>query len=404
MSKVLNPLTDYILFALLILFTPYVMLSNYLQSVVGLFSQSSFSLFGMDIPVVLTTYILFLLSLTIIYFHRMKRIHLIGIVFAATLYIISYKISDYYLDVSFYSLQQNWHYVTYGIYTLLLYRWLKTKEIDLYKVFMLTASSTLLLSTLDETLQFFTVDRVFDIHDIAKDLWGCSIGLTLIFFIFENKKIQKSEKLLDPRSVKEFLKNPMACLLILLIFASVFLIISSLLSENKYFYLAISLTMLFSLSIVICLYLLRFKRFKLILISMMTLLFVIQSFYFIRHRSDNFTYAKKYLKVFKGIPIAFFDFLIFPDGSFRLVDKKEHFFKTDMKTMMKSNPDILLVGSGSYGQGGKGFPEERPVQFIFNENKGQMVQVITQKTSEAITTYKRLIKEGKKVVCVIHNN
>ena len=148
----------------------------------------------------------------------------------------------------------------------------------------------------------------------------------------------------------------------------------------------------------------QFKLSRLIIIIVLVLAFVIQSISFLKFRNQNITDNRCGLIVYKGVPIPFFDMMIFPDGSFRLVDKKEIFNKRDLETIYARVDDILLIGSGYAGRSIEGFPEKSSVQFVFNHIKKKGLQVIILPTNEACDIFNRLRSEGKNVLFIIHNS
>ena len=97
--------------------------------------------------------------------------------------------------------------------------------------------------------------------------------------------------------------------------------------------------------------------------------------------------------------------MIYPNGTFRLVDKKIYFNNPDKyNTIYALSKDILLIGSGSDGKGGKGFPEEKKAQFVFNPKTKLPLQIIILKTQEACAKFNELKKKGYNVLYVIHNS
>ena len=124
-----------------------------------------------------------------------------------------------------------------------------------------------------------------------------------------------------------------------------------------------------------------------------------------KYNNSNIVYNKKGIVVYKGIPIPYFDIMIFPNGTFRLVDKKIYFNQKDKfnRIYMHAN-DILLIGSGKDGKGGKGFiDEKRETQFVFNPIKKLPLQVIVLKTPEACEEFNLLKSKGYDVMFIIHN-
>ena len=134
------------------------------------------------------------------------------------------------------------------------------------------------------------------------------------------------------------------------------------------------------------------------------LVIIVQVVFIVIHFDDGIVYNTSYLTVYKGIPIPYFDIMIYGDGTFRLVDKKVNFHKRDQETIFGLCNDILLIGSGKEGEGGKGFPEAIPVQFVFNHVKLKPLQVIILNTPEACNVFNQLRNKGKNVLFIIHNS
>ncbi|MCD6176907.1 MAG: hypothetical protein J7K29_03610, partial [Candidatus Cloacimonetes bacterium] len=127
--------------------------------------------------------------------------------------------------------------------------------------------------------------------------------------------------------------------------------------------------------------------------------------FLIKYYNSNIVYNRKGMIVYKGIPIPYFDIMIFPDGTFRLVDKKIYFNQKDkVNRIFKYANDILLIGSGENGEGGMGFiDEQRETQFIFNSQKKLPLQVIVLKTPNACKEFNLLKNKGYDVMFIIHN-
>ena len=58
------------------------------------------------------------------------------------------------------------------------------------------------------------------------------------------------------------------------------------------------------------------------------------------NRNRNFIFHNNFLSIYNGWCLPFFDVIIFPDKTFRFVDKKVEFNKTDKQVLMKSEPRI----------------------------------------------------------------
>jgi hypothetical protein len=106
------------------------------------------------------------------------------------------------------------------------------------------------------------------------------------------------------------------------------------------------------------------------------------------------------LTVYKGIPVLFFDFLVYPDGRFRLVDKKSRLKVENLKYFPRRKPDILLLGNGTG-------PESRAdadTFFRFNEFTERCMQVIVLPTPSACRKFNELKAQRKSVMLVIHHS
>ena len=121
------------------------------------------------------------------------------------------------------------------------------------------------------------------------------------------------------------------------------------------------------------------------------------------HRHDNITHSQFGLIVYKGLPVPFFDLLIYPNGLPRLVDKKHFFNGQDRQFFLSQKTDIILVGGGFQGKGGKGWKTEEGTYFLFNEYTFRGTQVIVLPTPTACEVFNRLKSEGKNVICVLHS-
>ena len=108
----------------------------------------------------------------------------------------------------------------------------------------------------------------------------------------------------------------------------------------------------------------------------------------------NIVYNSHRLTIYKGIVIPYFDLMIFENGMFRLVDKKEFFNIRDKERICDYATDILLLGSGEEGRGGKGFPANEIMQFYVNRAKKSILQATKLKNKEAISLFNKLKKKN----------
>lgn len=107
---------------------------------------------------------------------------------------------------------------------------------------------------------------------------------------------------------------------------------------------------------------------------------------------------------YNGIPLLYFDYMIFPDGTFRTVDKKTNFTLRDKQKIEHLGSDIVLVGTGMKGQGGMGWNDIQSTEMLYNTFKSKVYQIIKLPNRQACETFNRLKKENKKVLFIIHNN
>ena len=118
---------------------------------------------------------------------------------------------------------------------------------------------------------------------------------------------------------------------------------------------------------------------------------------------EGVEYRSPEVTAYKGVPIPFFDFVVYPSGYFHLIDKKKYFRSQDKKYMLEHEPDIMLIGAGADGSGGQGFDLIRGTYFMFNQTTLRGTQVIILPTPEACKVYNRLRSEGKAVFFAVHN-
>ncbi|NQU35349.1 MAG: VanZ family protein, partial [Bacteroidetes bacterium] len=336
--------------------------------------------------------------------HKLNRIRLTSWFVVLFLFWIGQKSTDYYFNHKFYELQYNWHYFAYAIFAYLNYRALSIKNLSSQKIILLTFISALGTSALDEFLQMPLSNRIFDVGDISKDLWGTMIGLFIIYFILENGSILIDGWKIRQPNLKDYFKKPLSLLIFLFILAYIFMVTASLLTETTFILSAILITLLIFVIVFLIIHLCQFKLSRNIIIVIISVLFVTQGFYINKYFNDDIVSTNNNILIYKGIPIVYFDVLIYPDGFFRLVDKKKVFNQRDQQTIFDVCDNIIVFGTGDDGTGGKGFPLTDETQFVFSESNNQGIQIILQKNNEACDTYNRLKAEGKKPALIYHNN
>jgi VanZ family protein len=350
----------------------------------------------------ITAFIL-LAAFLIAYRSYITKLRALALVLAIGIVALAQQITDYYFGHSFYDLQQNWHYLAYGIYAFVIYRDLAQRNIPLYRIILLTYFSAMLLSAFDEIIDVFISNRVFDICDIGKDVTGVYMGMVLTYFGGKYSQVLFKDWLnIRHRNLKGYYRHPFTLMILLLVLTFIFLSIGSILSDSQYWLLVITISVgLFAIFFGV-LHLSQFKKAGYTMLAILVVLVGIQGFFIIKHFDDNIVYNEYGLTVYKGIPIPFFDIMIFPDDTFRLVDKKHFFNQRDREFMLKKKADIILIGSGADGKRGREF-NDPDHEFIYNPYTKKATQVIIQKNSEAYKTFNRLKRENKNVLFVLHN-
>lgn len=391
------------LYTFLLIITPFLMLQNYLQSFVGQLSAATFLWGGIDIPYVIVVALLISLVLIISYRKKLTKYNIFILFLGLILLIIGQKSSDYYFNHKFYELQHNWHYIAYILFALIKYRNLKYRNFPTSKIMINIFISAALISTFDEIIQVFISSRIFDICDIAKDVWGAFIGIFFILFMLEKKGIKFKEIRLRERKLGNYLKNHFTLIFQLFLISYIWLSVSSLLTDEIFVFPAVVISLMIYLLVFIIFHLTQFQRARVFFLILLLIIISVQSFFLIKYSSRDIIYNSPGITCYKGIPIIYFDIMIHPNGCFRLVDKKRSFIYRDLLKLKSLNPDIILIGTGSQDQGGYGFPAGKHPQFIHDSLQDRYLQVIIEPNSKAVTTFNRLKNENKLVLFVIHN-
>jgi len=397
------PKLNIFLYSILLIVTPFLFLKNYLQDAIGQFSRWSINIGFVQIPIVFTV---FVLAVAILIFYYRKHITalkttILGIVFL--LWGLGQYSSDHYLDAKFYDLQNNWHYLAYGIFAFLVQQFLISKKYSLAKNILITFFLALGISTFDEIVQFFLSNRVFDISDIAKDLWGVIMGMIVFYLIINTKENKISITKIRQKELKDYLNAPFSLLVLLLIFTYILLFISSFLSDVKYAVFVVLISIGLFLLFLFIIHKTYSKKNRIIALAVISILLLTQITSFIINYNKGITYNSYGLIIYKGIPIPYFDFIICENGMIKLVDKKNNFNQTDIKYLYKQASNILIIGSCENENERMGFPELLKSQFVFNHVINEAIQIIILPIDEACKTFNRLKKENKTVAFVIHN-
>ncbi|MCF7913136.1 MAG: VanZ family protein [Candidatus Cloacimonetes bacterium] len=394
---------NFVLYVLLLIMTPFLLLQNYLQTAIGIASNTLLQVGGVSIPYTLIVGVI-VLGILLYYARKSLRlVHLAVIAVILFLFWVGQQLTDYYFNHKFYELQHNWHYIAYSGFAIISWRFWKSLGKTASQTILYTLIFAFSASMLDELAQVPLSNRIFDVCDIAKDIYGVVLGNVFVFFVLDNGRSMPGKLKLTHRTIKGYLQDPLTLLVYEYIFVFIFLSISSIISEREYFPVSLLIPIGIFILLWLMIHLLQNKVSRWVVLSIILLSVAALSISVASNYSKDITYNKYGLTVYKGIPIPFFDVMIFEDGSFRLVDKKHVFNKRDQRTILTKCTDILLIGSGADGLGGRGFSEREPVQFIYNSNTGGMTQIIILRTPEACQVYNRLKKEHKNVTFILHN-
>lgn len=400
-EALLNPRTTMFLFDILIVATPFLMLQNYLQYTIK--GVGDTDVFG--IPLALIGVII---AVGILVYSTRKYItitRIIDLAFMLLLMALFQNRSDYYLDCRFYDIQNLWHYMAYFFLSLVIYRYcIHYNKSEKHRIYM-TLYKAILISLFDEGIQVFISDRVFDLSDVAKDGCGAVLGLIFIFFVIKNTNFFKEVYNKKNCKFKDFFTDLTLIHVNFIVFVSVYVTISSILSDSQYWYIMFFITFIAYWATSLLVFLL-FSRRKTLAIIIGCLVIAQTASIMINYNRGVYTISDGIVSV-RGIIIPYFDFFVYSNGYIRLVDKKDNFFTSDVMTLSKHSGDILIVASGTEGEGGKGFTDDdtdENVRFIYNPFEEKPVQVAVLKNDEAFTEYNRLKNAGKNVSIVVYNN
>lgn len=393
-----------VMYSALLVATPFVMLQSFLQQAVSRLSRFSFPALGQEIPIVPTVALLAVVALLVAFRSKLtlRRIAAGGI--ALLLIALAQQFTDYYAAHRFYDLQQNWHYIAYGIFAFVMYRDLAPRGMPLHRILLLIYFCALLYSSFDEAFQKHMSNRVFDISDIAKDSWGSVIGMVLLLLGGKHADALIADwKRLRHGKLRDYIHHPMTLLTLMTVGTFLLLIIGSLLTDYEHLTTVILLALGAFVLFFLVLHCSQYRVCKYTFLGILVAGVAVQSYSYYTYRDRCITHNQFGLTVYKGIPIVFFDVLFYPDRTFRLVDKKHDFNQLDRAFFLKQETDILVIGCGAQNRGGNGFPRKTPCQFIYNPFTKRGTQVILEPTPQACETFNRLRKEGKNVLFVLHN-
>lgn len=403
-SRIHSTRLHVVLYSMLLVATPFILLQNFLVEAISHASRSTIALGGLTIPIVPVVGVVVAAGLLICFRALVTARLFIALAIVLLMNVLAQQVTDYYFGHSFHDLQQNWHYGAYAVFALMVYRDLTPRGYSLARIMLITYLVALSFSCFDEIFQMRLSNRVFDISDIAKDVWGTLMGIILVSLGGSQWRSLLADwrKCRHP-SLRGYLEHPFSLLVLMMVLAFLLLCISSLLSDLVHWPLVILITLGSFLLFFVLFHISQHKWGGRAILAVIVLGLMTQSYFWFRYRTDYIVHNQYGLTVYKGIAIPFFDVLILPDGSFRLVDKKQYFNRRDQGFFLKHKPDIILIGSGAGGAGGRGFPKKTVSQFLYNVYTQRATQVIILSTPEACRVFNRLKREQKNVLFVLHN-
>lgn len=404
-GRIFPPFVNFILYSALLVATPFLLLQRFLPQAVGLASRATFALFGLEIPFVLAIAAVVGIVLLIAARRHITWQRLLGLAAMILLLVLAQNSTDYYFNHEFYELQHNWHYIAYALFAYVVYRGFKPRGMSDERIVLFSFLAALGISTFDEFAQVFISGRIFDISDVAKDAWGVLVGIVGVFFVLGEGNITAHGWRLRHRRVREYFDHPIALLFQQFVLIYIFLLISSILTITRYWAIAVGLSLAAYLCFFLVFHLSQRRIYAIVFLVLALAGLGFQGYRFQQQRHANFTHCEPGFVVYKGIPMPYFDVMIYPDGTFRFVDKKVFFNNKDkINRIYVLATDILIIGTGHRGQGGKGFVERGPAHFVYNPAKEQLLQVIVLPTPVACREFNRLKAAGQSVMCILHNS
>jgi hypothetical protein len=393
-----------VLYSLLLILTPFILLQNYLVDLVSDASGATVAIGTTDVPVVPLAAATLLVIAVLVYRRAIGRRLLVAVGIVVLMNALAQQITDIYFGHRFYDLQQNWHYVAYGLFAYMVHRDLAPRRLPLARILWVTFFCALGFSLFDEIFQMRMSSRVFDLSDTSKDVWGCLMGMVLVL-LGGRRPAELLRDWRKPRSarLRPHLADPLASLVLMVGWTLVFLCVTALLSDPQFAWSAVGITLLLC-AVFLGLFLAAFsRRGRLALACIVVVTLAATGYSMIRHRDEHISHERYGLTFYRGLPIPYFDVLVRSEGGFRLVDKKHYFNLRDQDFLLGQRCDIIIIGSGQNGLGGRGLPERAVVQFLFNPHLNRATQIITLRSADACRLYNRLRQENKSVLFVLHN-
>ncbi|MFA7329682.1 MAG: VanZ family protein [Candidatus Delongbacteria bacterium] len=389
-------------YALLLIVTPFLLLRAYLQQAIGELSRTPLP--GGDGEFLLMPWLALLAAGASAWLLRrqLRPRSLAVLAGVLALWAAGHQVADYYFGHLPTDLQQNWHTLAYLIFAGLFWRWHVRRGRPAHLAALPGLGAALLLSACDETIQVFISSRIFDVGDIGKDAWGAAIGLGAVTVHQAWPALAREGwRPWRPRW-RDYRQAAVPQLALNLGAAWLLLGVGSLLTDLRYLPWALLGWLGLTGGAVLLVHGLGRPGWRVLLGGLLSLGALGLGASHLLQPRDRIQACGRHWIVYSGLPLPAFDVLIRPDGGFRLVDKKHAFGTRDQQTLLRLPADILLIGSGFTGQGGLGFPEGLPVQFLPGLELERAVQLIVLPTPQACAVFNRLKDEGRRVTFVVH--
>jgi len=393
------------MYSMLLVATPFVMLRRFLQEAIGKCSRFGFDVGSVHVPAAPAAALVVVVWLLFRFRAQLTRRRLAAGLLGVVMIAVGQHVNDYYFDHRFYDLQQNWHYLAYALFAFMVYRDLAPRGVALARILLITFLTAASFSSLDEAFQLRMSSRVFEMGDVAKDVWGTLVGMVVVY-LGENRcgALLADWSPIRHRRLRDYWRRPSSVLLLLGVLGFLLMVSGSLFNHVRYWHIAIALTGCGFVAAFVLLHVTQFRWVRYAVLTVFVVAVVTQAMLFARHHADGIVYTQRGLTVYKGIPIPLVDVLVFPNGTFWPVDKKEYFSPRDRRFLLRQAVDIVVVTSGTRGIGGRGFPQPTEMQFLYNPYTKRGTQVFILKNDEACALYNRLRRSGKSVLLVLHNS
>lgn len=220
-----------VLYSLLVIFTTFIMLQYYLQGFIRHLSGWNINILGTSQPVVIMIFASVLLCIFLVFRKFFSLWNLAALLVLFMFFAFGQWISDYHIDFKYYDLQNNWHFFAYFLFAFVSWSFFKPKRISLSRILLYTWLLGLTISLFDELFQHGMSQRVFDLSDVAKDLWGITTGLLILVSWVGKRSITKFN--VRHEKIKDYFSNPVFCIILLMVSSSSFILVNSLLTEKK---------------------------------------------------------------------------------------------------------------------------------------------------------------------------